>query len=62
MFNDKQNKMMLEVIDLLERADMLLQAAMGASDECYEIHCAIECAIEDVLDVIKENNPEEPDA
>ena len=59
MFNDKQNKLMLEAVEALHRADTLIQQAMGASDECYEIHCAIECAADDVLDVIRENNPEE---
>ena len=59
MFNDTQNKLMLEAVEALHHADALIQKAMGASDECYEIHCAIECAADDVLDVIRANNPEE---
>lgn len=59
MLNDKQNKLMLEVADLLDRAGALLQQAMGADDECYYIYSNIENAMEDVLDVIRENNPEE---
>jgi hypothetical protein len=62
MYNDKQNKLMLEVVDLLHKADVLLQQAMGASDECYYIHTQIENAADDVLDAIRENNPEDIDA
>jgi hypothetical protein len=53
---------MLEVVDLLHKADVLLQQAMGASDECYYIHTQIENAADDVLDAIRENNPEDIDA
>lgn len=58
MYNDKQNKLLLEAVDLLHRADALMQEALGASDDCYEIHCAIECAADDILDLIRDNNPE----
>ena len=58
MYNDKQNKLLLEAVDLLHRADALMQKALGAGDECYEIHCAIECAADDILDLIRDNNPE----
>ena len=59
MFNDKQNKLMLEAVELLDKADALIQQAMGASDECYEIVCAIANLSDDVLNVIQANNPEE---
>ena len=59
MFNDKQNKLMLEAVEALHLADALIQQALGASDECYEVHCAIECAADDVLDIIQANNPKE---
>ncbi len=58
MYNDTQNKLLLEAVDLLHRADALMQQALGASDECYETHCAIECAADDILDLIRDNNPE----
>jgi len=58
MYNDKQNKLMLEVVDLLHKADVLLQQAMGASDECYYIHTQIENAADDVLDFLQTNNEE----
>ena len=62
MYNDKQNKLLLEAVELLHRADALVQAAMGASEECYYIHTQIENAADDVLDAIRENNPEDMDA
>ena len=59
MFNDKQNKLMLEAVELLHKADALMQAALGASDECYDLHCGIESMADDLLEVIQANNPEE---
>ena len=59
MLTDKQNKQLLEAVELLHRADALVQKAMGASDECYYIHTQIENAADDVLDYMRENNPEE---
>jgi hypothetical protein len=59
MFNAKQNKLMLEAVEALHRADALIQEAMGASDECYEIVCEIANIADNVLDVIQTNNPEE---
>lgn len=59
MFNDKQNKLMLEAVELLHRADALMQEAMGASDECYDLHCGIESMADDLLEVIQANNPAE---
>ena len=59
MFNDKQNKLMLEAVELLHKADALMQEALGASDECYDLHCGIESMADDLLEVIQANNPEE---
>jgi len=59
MYNAKQNELMLKAVELLHEADALMQTAMGASDECNAIHCAIECAADDILDAIQENNPAE---
>ena len=59
MFNDKQNKLMLEAVELLHKADALMQEAMGASDECYDLHCGIESMADDLLEVIQANNPAE---
>ena len=57
MYNAKQNELMLKAVELLHEADCLVQTAMGASDECYEIHNAIEDASELVLEQIQQNNP-----
>ena len=57
MYNAKQNELMLKAVDLLHEADCLVQQAMGASDECYEIHNAIEEASDAVLEQIQTNNP-----
>jgi len=62
MFNATQNALMLEAVELLHRADALVQRAMGASDECYYIHSQIEDASETLLEHIQANNPEELDA
>jgi succinylglutamate desuccinylase len=59
MFNDKQNKLMLEAVEMLHRADALMQEALGASDECYDLHCGIESMADDLLEVIQANNPAE---
>jgi hypothetical protein len=35
-----------EAIEKLHEADALMQQALGASDDCYEVHCAIEDTID----------------
>jgi hypothetical protein len=35
-------------VALLQDADAMMQAALGASDECYEMHCAIEDTAEEL--------------
>jgi hypothetical protein len=59
MFNDKQNKLMMEAVDALHKADALMQEALGASDECFDLHCGIESMADDLLEVIQANNPVE---
>ena len=62
MFNDKQNKLILEAVEALHKADALMQEALGASDECFDLHCGIESMADDLLELIQENNPEDVDA
>lgn len=62
MLTDLQNKQLLQVVDLLHKADALLQKALGASDECYYIHSQIENAADDVLDEIQRQNEETVDS
>jgi len=59
MFNAKQNELMLKAVELLHEANCAMQTALGAGDECYDLHCAIESVADDLLDVIQENNPAE---
>jgi hypothetical protein len=56
MLNAKQNELLLKAVDLLHEADLLVQQALGASDECYELHNAIENTAEDVLEYLQEHN------
>ena len=39
-------------IALLHDADAMMQAALGDTEACYDIHCAIESVIDDVRDAI----------
>jgi hypothetical protein len=45
----KANKLR-EAFELIDRANALMQEALGPTDECYEIHCACE----DLEDMLKE--------
>ncbi len=56
-FNAKQNELMSKAVDLLHEADCLVQKAMGAGDECYEIHNAIDDVVASVLEQVQANNP-----
>ena len=46
------------VIALLNDADAMMQGTLGASDECYEMHNAIENVTDEVLEFVQEHNPE----
>ncbi len=63
MLNAKQNELLLKAVDLLHEADALMQQGWGKEEgeEMYCIHNAIECAADDILDYIQQNNPEEVD-
>ena len=62
MFNTKQNELMLKAVDLLNEADALIQETLGASDECEQLSMTLTMAMEDMLEIIQENNPEDMDA
>ena len=63
MLNAKQNELLLKAVDLLHEADALMQKGWGKEEgeEMYCIHNTIECAADDILDYIQQNNPEEID-
>lgn len=46
--NKQKADKLREAIALLMDADACMQAALGASDVCYETHCAIENIIDDL--------------
>jgi hypothetical protein len=39
-------------IALIQDADAGIQAALGDTEECFELHCGFESMIDDVRDVI----------
>jgi hypothetical protein len=39
-------------IALLQDADAGVQAALGDTDECYDLHCGFEALIDDIRDAI----------
>lgn len=41
-----------QALDLLEQADALVQEALGACDECEEIHNRIEDLSEDIIGLL----------
>lgn len=51
MLTQKEKQERLEMaIAMLNDADAMIQAALGASDECYEIHNSIENVVDSVAD------------
>ena len=48
MSNYSKANALRKAMELLAEADALVQGALGASDDCYEVHCALE-ELEDTL-------------
>jgi flagellar biosynthesis regulator FlaF len=48
MLNAEQLAMITRAMDLLDEADALVQRALGATDACYDTHCAIQNVIDDL--------------
>jgi hypothetical protein len=52
MLTAKEKRERLEmVVALLQDADAMLQGTLGASDECYELHNAIENIAEEIAEL-----------
>lgn len=47
--NAQKSKLLNEAVDLLERADALMQKALGATDVCYETHNRIQDIVDDLI-------------
>ena len=45
----KANKLQ-EAINKLHEADALMQEALGASEECFDLHCGIESIADDLAE------------
>jgi hypothetical protein len=45
----KANKLQ-EAIDKLHEADALVQEALGATEECFDLHCGIESIADDIAE------------
>jgi len=56
MLTAVQQQKLQQAMDLLHQADVLVQQAMGHSDECYYIHSQIENAADDVQDFMNTEN------
>jgi uncharacterized coiled-coil DUF342 family protein len=50
MSNISKAQKLQEAMDKLHEADALVQEALGASDECYELHNKIENIVEEVAE------------
>lgn len=50
--NAQKSKLLNEAVDLINRADALMQKALGADDEVYYIHTQLENAADDITDII----------
>jgi DNA-binding MarR family transcriptional regulator len=48
MLTAKQKTLLEQAIAKLNEADALVQQALGATDACYDTHCAIEDVISDL--------------
>jgi hypothetical protein len=50
--NAEKSALLNEAVDLINRADALMQKALGADDEVYYIHTQLENAADDIVDFI----------
>ena len=48
----QKSELLNEAVDLINRADALMQKALGADDEVYYIHTQLENAADDITDFI----------
>lgn len=49
----KANKLQ-QAIDMLNEADALVQEALGASEECCDLHTAIQSVADDIAGVVEQ--------
>jgi hypothetical protein len=56
--NAQKSRLLNEAVDLLERADALVQKALGATDACYETCTQLQNIIDDLVTDIAEFDSE----
>lgn len=56
--NAQKSKMLNDAVDLIHKANALMQRALGADDEVYYIHTQLENAADDIVDCIVELDDE----
>jgi hypothetical protein len=54
MQHSKQRKLLAQAADLIGQADALVQEALGPTDECYEMHCALANVVDELDDKLDE--------
>ena len=50
--NAQKSELLNEAVDLINKADALMQKALGADDEVFYIHTQLENAADDIVDCI----------
>jgi len=50
MLTAKQKTLIEQAIDKLHEADALMQEALGATEECFDLHCGIGSMVEDIAE------------
>ena len=50
MLDAKQKALLESAIEKLHEADALMQEALGATEECFDLHCGIESMVEDIAE------------
>lgn len=48
----QKSEMLNEAVDLINKANALMQKALGADDEVYYIHTQLENAADDIVDIV----------
>ena len=50
MLTVKQKTLLEQAIDKLHEADALMQEALGATEECFDLHCGIGSMADDIAE------------
>jgi hypothetical protein len=54
MSNISKAQKLQEAINKLNEADALLQEALGNTEQCFELHCAIENVADELQDAVEQ--------